>query len=70
MELTLTPIGLPPNRSARWCPSCCAWIERGVLRGRRRCGCGAAVVRQGLRTKAQPNELRPGVVAEFTDPRD
>jgi hypothetical protein len=65
---SLTPVGEPPDRSARWCPSCRAWRARGVLRGRRRCLCGAAVVRQTRPAfHTAPGELRPGVVPEWTD---
>jgi hypothetical protein len=67
---SLTPEGKPPNGSARWCPDCCRWIDRIELRGRRRCVCGAAVVRQTRGERSLTNELRPGVVAEFEDPRD
>lgn len=70
IELTLTPIGDPPNVSARWCPQCCHWIERRQMRGRRRCLCGAAVIRQTRSEKPRPGELRPGIIAEFSDPRD
>jgi hypothetical protein len=67
--LDLTPDGEPPTRSHRWCPSCRMWVTH--LNGSRRCWCGAAVVRQGFRSRhREPGELRPGVVAEFTDPRD
>jgi hypothetical protein len=69
-ELSLTPIGEPPTRGARWCPNCRAWIEAAVMRGRRRCFCGAAVVRQTRIPKSLPNELWPGIDAEFDDPRD
>lgn len=64
----LTPDGDPPSRGARWCPSCREW--RTELRGRRRCLCGTAVVRQPFQSKPKAGELRPGVVAEFADPRD
>jgi hypothetical protein len=40
------------------------------MRGRRRCVCGAAVVRQTRHERPVPGELRPGVIAEFDDPRD
>jgi len=63
----LTPDSDPPTRGSRWCPRCRLWYE---LRGRRRCGCGAALVRQPFRTTPKAGELRPGVVAEFADPRD
>lgn len=67
--LSLTPDSEPPTRSARWCPSCCRWMTE--LRGRLRCVCGAAVVRPGYQSRhREPGELRPGVVAEFADPRD
>ncbi len=68
MELSLSPIGVPPTSSARWCPRCREWKTHT---GARRCHvCGAAVVRQTRIPKALPNELRPGVDAEFLDPRD
>lgn len=67
---SLTPVGDPPDHSARWCPSCCAWIDRRILRGRRRCFCGAAVVRQTRGGRSIPGELRPGIAAMFADPRD
>jgi hypothetical protein len=64
----LAPDGDPPSRGSRWCPRCRCWYEH--LR-RRRCGCGAALVRPMARQpKPRPGELRPGVVAEFNDPRD
>jgi hypothetical protein len=67
--MILTPVGDAPDRSARWCPSCTVWITG--LRGRRRCGlCGTAVVRQPFQYKLKSGELRPGIVAEFADPRD
>lgn len=66
--MDLTPQGEPPSRGARWCPSCAEWVEH--LRGRRRCHCGTAVVRQVQVEKPRAGELRPGVVAEFADPRD
>lgn len=66
---SLTPEGEPPTRGARWCPSCRMWVTQ--LNGRLRCFCGAAVVRPGYRPRhREPGELRPGVVAEFEDPRD
>lgn len=66
--LELTPEGTPPSRFARWCPSCRCWLEHT---GCRRCFyCGAAVVRQPKIVKLKAGELRPGVVAEFADPRD
>lgn len=68
--MTLTPTSAPPNASARWCPSCGRWIERQEIRGRRRCHCGAAVVRQTFRERSVPGQLRPGIIAEFSDPRD
>lgn len=65
--MTLVPIGDPPSRRARWCPSCAVWIETR----RRRCHCGTAVVRPPFRSKKpRAGELRPGIVAEFADPRD
>jgi hypothetical protein len=65
----LTPESDPPSRSARWCPTCRLWLTE--LCGRRRCRfCGAAVVRPAFRSKTKAGELRPGVVAEFADPRD
>lgn len=67
---SLTPDGHPPCPSARWCPSCCRWMLRAEIRGRRRCRCGAAVVRQTRGERSLPGELRPGIVAEFADPRD
>jgi hypothetical protein len=67
---SLTPASEPPNRSARWCPGCEAWIDRTELRGRRRCACGAAVVRQTRGDRSLPGELRPGVVAMWADPRE
>jgi len=67
--VNLQPMGDPPDRSARWCPSCGLWITN--LRGRRRCGlCHTAVVRPPFRSRPRPGELRPGIVAEFDDPRD
>ncbi len=67
--MDLTPIGEPPSRGARWCPSCRCWY--GFIGGRRRCGfCGTAVVRPTKPERSVPGELRPGVVAEFDDPRD
>jgi hypothetical protein len=68
--LVLTPDGEPPSRGARWCPSCHVWIESAELRGRRRCWCGTAVVRPAFVSKLKAGELRPGIVAEFADPRD
>ncbi len=67
---SLTPDGNPPDKSARWCPVCCQWIDRQEIRGRRRCPCGAAVVRQTRGERSLPGELRPGVLPEFIDPRD
>lgn len=68
--MDLTPVGEPPSRSARWCPRCQVWDTQA--RGRRRCVlCGAALIRPMVRErKPKPWELRPGVVAEFSDPRD
>jgi len=68
--MDLTPEGDPPTRTARWCPSCRMWVE--YLSGRRRCFCGAAVLRPAYRSRRprERGELRPGVVAEFEDPRD
>jgi hypothetical protein len=67
--MDLTPEGEPPTVWARWCPSCRLWVTH--INGRRRCWCGAAVVRLGYRPRhREPGELRPGVVAEFDDPRD
>lgn len=67
----LTPIGEPPTRTARWCPRCQAWVEG---HGRRRCAtCAAALIRPRVRhaaTRSTRDELRPGVYAEFDDPRD
>lgn len=69
--MDLNPIGEPPSRFARWCPSCRAWFTHT---GVRRCAvCQTALVRQTKpETIAPPKpwELRPGVVAEFTDRRD
>jgi tRNA(Ile2) C34 agmatinyltransferase TiaS len=65
--LSLTPDGEPPTRSARWCPTCRRWLERS---GRRCAKCGTAVVRPARRVRHQKGELRPGVIAEFEDPRD
>jgi len=64
----LTPDSDPPSRFSRWCPRCRLWYEH--LR-RRRCGCGAALVRpMKSPPKPKPGELRPGIIAEFDDPRD
>jgi hypothetical protein len=64
----LTPDGNPPSRFARWCPACRSWYTHT---GSRRCGvCGTALVRQAKIEKPKPGELRPGIVAEFADPRD
>jgi hypothetical protein len=70
MSESLTPISDPPDRSARWCPACGIWITN--LRGRRRCRlCHTAVVRPMVHPlRPRPFELRPGVIAEFADPRD
>lgn len=68
MEI-LTPIGDPPTRSARWCPKCHCWVVFQF--GRRRCqACGTAVVRPVKAEKPKLGELRPGIIAEFADPRD
>lgn len=67
--MDLNPVGEPPSRSARWCPACQRWIVFQF--GRRRCAsCGTAVVRPAKAEQPRPGELRPGVVAEFADPRD
>jgi hypothetical protein len=68
-DVSLTPIGDPPSRHARWCPACQLWLEHTRSR---RCVCGAAVVRQPYRARVRPQagELRPGIVGEFEDPRD
>lgn len=67
--MDLNPEGEPPSRSARWCPSCRVWIVFQC--GRRRCAaCGTAVVRPAKPEKLKPGELRPGIIAEFDDPRD
>ncbi len=69
--MDLIPHSDPPSRCARWCPSCLVWLENEAIRGRRRCGtCGSAVVRQGYKSTPRPGELRPGIIAEFNDPRD
>lgn len=69
--MDLIPHSDPPSRFARWCPACLVWLEPIQRRGRRRCGmCGSAVVRQGFQSKPRPGELRPGIIAEFNDPRD
>ena len=72
--MDLTPIGEPPFRGSRWCPMCRRWIDAC---GVRRCpDCHTAVVRPpylGLRelvVKPKPGELRPGIIAQFDDPRD
>ena len=67
-RLNLLPDGLPPTRWARWCPRCCVWKSTC---GSRRClECGCAVVRPARYERRRAGELRPGVVAEFEDPRD
>lgn len=68
----LNPIGEPPSRGARWCPRCRGWLESWQHQGRRRCeSCGTALVRPMVRQPTpKPGELRPGIVAEFLDPRD
>lgn len=66
MSECLTPIGDPPDRSARWCPRHQQWTHQRT----RRCLCGAALVRQARVDRSRPGELRPGIVAEFHDPRD
>jgi hypothetical protein len=71
--MDLNPIGQPPSRGARWCPACQRWFER--LAGCRTLGsrgpiCAYALVRPTKCDAPKPNELRPGVVAEFDDPRD
>jgi hypothetical protein len=65
----LTPDSDPPSRSARWCPACRGWL---LTQGRRRCPtCHTAVVRpMKIPPKPKPGELRPGIIAEFADPRD
>jgi hypothetical protein len=69
--INLTPSTDPPSRSARWCPSCCVWWLAIHARGRRRCPvCRAALVRQMPMPKPRPGELRPGIIAQFNDPRD
>jgi hypothetical protein len=69
--MNLTPPTDPPTRSARWCPSCCAWWLAVQARGRRRCPvCRAALVRQMPMPTPRPGELRPGIIAQFNDPRD
>jgi hypothetical protein len=72
--MDLNPVGEPPSYSARWCPSCQRWFDRSAGFGRigRRCPlCFTALVRQIRDTyRPRPGELRPGVVAEFADPRD
>ncbi len=69
--MDLTPLTAPPSRGARWCPSCCAWWLAVDARGRRRCPvCRAALVREMPTPKPRPGELRPGIIAEFNDPRD
>jgi hypothetical protein len=69
--MDLIPHSGPPSRFARWCPSCLVWLEPMVWRGRRRCPtCGSALVRPSLPVKPRPGELRPGIIAEFNDPRD
>jgi hypothetical protein len=67
--MQLTPDGEPPGRGSRWCPRCQAWIEYAF--GRRRCAsCGTALIRPMRPRTPKPGELRPGVIAEFDDPRD
>jgi hypothetical protein len=67
--LELTPDSDPPTRHARWCPACREWVTH--CRGRLRCWCGTAVVRPAWQPRhREPGVLRPGVVAEFADPRD
>jgi hypothetical protein len=66
--MDLNPVGEPPTRFARWCPYCQQWKTHT---GARRCvDCGTAVIRQTKVEKPKPGELRPGVIAEFDDPRD
>lgn len=70
--MDLNPIGEPPSRGARWCPSCQGWLDSREHRGRRRCDrCYTALVRpMKIPPKPKAGELRPGTIAEFADPRD
>lgn len=69
--MDLTPLGEPPYRGSRWCPSCCCWWHRHSKRPRRRCViCHTALVRSMPLRTPREGELRPGIVAEFRDPRD
>lgn len=72
--MDLNPIGEPSSPGDRWCPSCQGWFASWQHQGRRRCECcGTALVRPMKAdppTRPRPFELRPGVIAEFADPRD
>jgi len=63
--IDLTPIGEPPSRCARWCPQCCCWWTH--VRRRRCPACRAAVVRQRPLRIPRPGELRPGIVAQWSE---